>query len=81
MKGKNVHLAFLDLEKAYVRVDRNATLKVLMLYGIDSRLLEALKGFYVNSNAYVGVGNEVSDWFSVKSLKRRGCGCLNGNTT
>ena len=37
-KGKDVYFAFLDLEKAYDRVDRDATWNVLRLYGIGCRL-------------------------------------------
>ena len=38
-KGKDVCFAFLDLEKAYDRVDRDAMWNVLRLYGIGDRLL------------------------------------------
>ena len=38
-KGKDVYFAFLDLEKAYDRVDRDAIWNVLRLYGIGGRLL------------------------------------------
>ena len=37
-KGKDVYFAFLDLEKEYDRVDRDAMWKVLRLYGIGGRL-------------------------------------------
>ena len=38
-KSKDVYFAFLDLEKAYDRVDRDAMWNVLRLYGIGGRLL------------------------------------------
>ena len=38
-KGKDEYFAFLDLEKAYDRVDRDAMWNVLRLYGIGDRLL------------------------------------------
>ena len=38
-KGKDVYFTFLDLEKAYDRVDRHAMWNVLRLYGIGNRLL------------------------------------------
>ena len=34
-KGKDVYFVFLDLEKLYDRVDRDAMWNVLRLYGID----------------------------------------------
>ena len=66
-KGKDVNFAFLDLEKAYDRVDRNAMWNVLRLYGIGGRLLRGVKSFYVGSKACVRVGNEVSEVVSSES--------------
>ena len=60
-KGKDVYFAFLDLEKAYDRVDRDAIWNVLRLYGIVGRLLRGVKSLYVGSKACVRVRNEVSD--------------------
>jgi hypothetical protein len=42
-KGKDVFWAFMDLEKAYDRIDRKALWKVLRLYGVGGRLLNAVK--------------------------------------
>ena len=58
-KGKDVYFAFLDLEKAYDRVDRDAMWNVLRVYGIGGRLLRGVKSLYVGSKACVRVGNEV----------------------
>ena len=38
-KDKDVYFAFLDLEKVYDRVDKDAMWNVLRLYGISGRLL------------------------------------------
>ena len=48
-KGKDVYFAFLDLEKAYDRINRDAMWKVLRLYGIGGRLLRGVKSLYVGS--------------------------------
>ena len=72
-KGKDVYFAFLDLEKAYDRVDRDAMWNVLRLYGIGGRLLRGVKSFYIGSKACVRVGNEVSEWFPVRAGLRQGC--------
>lgn len=72
-KGKELFWAFMDLEKAYDRVDREALWQVLMFYGVGGRLLKAVKSFYVNSRACVRVGDGVSDWFAVKVGLRQGC--------
>ena len=58
-KGNDMYFAFLDLEKAYNRVDRDAKWNVLRLCGIGGRLLRGVKSLYVGSKACVRVGNEV----------------------
>ena len=40
----------MDLEKAFVRVDRYALWQVLRLYGVGGKLLKAVKSFYVDRN-------------------------------
>ena len=46
-----MYFAFLDLEKAYDRVDRDAMWNVLRLYGTGGRLLRGVKSLYVGSKA------------------------------
>ena len=72
-KGKDVYFAFLDLEKAYDRVDREAMWNVLRLYGVGGRLLRAVKSLYKDSKACVRVGDELSEWFPVRVGLRQGC--------
>jgi len=72
-KGKDVFWAFMDLEKAYDRVDREALWQVLRMYGVGGRLMSAVKSFYVGSRACVRVGSETSEWFSVLTGVRQGC--------
>ena len=72
-KGKDVYWAFMDLEKAYDRVDREAMWDVLQLYGVGGKLLRAVKSFYIGSKACVRVGSELSKWYPVKVALRQGC--------
>ena len=72
-KGKEVFCAFMDLEKAYDRVDRGAMWQVLQMYGVGGRLLEAVKSFYRESYACVRVAQGESEWFSVRVGLRQGC--------
>ena len=60
-KDKDVYFAFLDLEKAYDRVDREAMWDVLRIYGMGERLLQVVKSMYAGSKACVRVGSEISD--------------------
>ena len=72
-KGRESFWAFMDLEKAYDRVDRTALWNVLGFYGVGGKLLTAIKSFYVNSRACVRIGNRESDSFEVKVGLRQGC--------
>ncbi|MBD5001258.1 hypothetical protein GUF49_06805, partial [Xanthomonas citri pv. citri] len=72
-KGKDEFWAFMDLEKAYDKVDREALWRVLRLYGVGGKLLKAVQSFYVDSRACVRLGSEVSVWFTVKVGLRQGC--------
>ena len=65
-------ITFLDLEKAYDRVDRDAVWNVLRLYGISGRLLQGVKSLYVGSKACLRVGNEVSGWLPMRVGLRQG---------
>ena len=64
-----MYFTFLDLEKAYDRVDRDAMWNVLRLYGIGGRLVRGVRSLYVGSKACVRVGNE---WFPVRVGLRQG---------
>ena len=72
-KGKEVFFAFLDLEKAYDKIDRAAMWNVLRQYGIGGRLLKAVQSLYKDSKACVRVCEEMSEWFQVKVGLRQGC--------
>src|SRR5215469_5652612 len=72
-KGKEIYLGFMDLEKAYDRIDREALWRVVRKYGVNGRLMTALKSFYVNSRAIVKVGGWMGEMFDVKVGLRQGC--------
>ena len=50
-KGKSLYVAYMDLEKAHDRVDRNAMLRLLSMYGVNGILLHAVRNFYVKSES------------------------------
>ena len=52
-RGTEVVWAFMDLEKAYDRVDRSALWKVLCIYGVGGRLLRGVQCFYESSRVCV----------------------------
>ncbi len=52
-KDKKLYAAFMDLEKAYDRVDREALWSVLRIYGVGGQLLKGIQTFYREANACV----------------------------
>ena len=70
---RDVYMAFMDLEKAYDRVDRNALWQVLRVYGVGGKLLKGVQSFYNESRACVRSESGYSEWFDVKVGLRQGC--------
>ncbi|MFA0954709.1 RNA-directed DNA polymerase, partial [Klebsiella pneumoniae] len=70
---KKVYMAFVDLEKAYDRVDRECLWRVLEEYGVNGMLLGAIQAMYEGSKACVRVNGGLSEWFGVTAGVRQGC--------
>ncbi len=51
-KGRNLYAAFMELEQAYDRVDREALWNVLKIYGVGGQLMKGIKAFYRDMNAW-----------------------------
>ncbi len=45
-KDKKLYATFMDLEKAYDRVDRESLWSVLKIYGVGEQLLKGVQAFY-----------------------------------
>ncbi len=54
-KDKKLYAAFMDLGKAYDRVDREALWSVLKIYGVGRQLLKGIQAFCRGANACVRV--------------------------
>jgi hypothetical protein len=72
-KQKEAFVAFLDLEKAYDRVDRERLWNVLRDYGVCDTLVRAVKSFYWEGRACVRVGRVEGPMFKVQVGLRQGC--------
>ena len=53
-KGMSLYVAYMDLEKAYGSVDRNAKWRALN-FGVNGMLVNAISSFYAESEACVRV--------------------------
>ncbi len=65
-KDKKLYAAFMDSEKVYDRIDREALWSVLRIYGVGGQLLKGIQAFYREANACVRVGGKFSDSFAVE---------------
>ena len=55
----------MNLEKAYLTIDRHGMWQMLRVSGVGGKLLKEVQSFYLDSRARVRLGNDVSEWFSV----------------
>ena len=70
---QDLHLVFVDQEKAFDRVNRDKLWKVLEQYGVMGQLLDNIRAIYTNSKSSVRTASGTSDWFPVTSGVRQGC--------
>ncbi len=61
-KDRDLFAAFMDLEKAYDRVDRKGPRDTLRVYGRGGKLFEGIKFFYENARASVKVNGKLSEF-------------------
>ena len=73
MGRTSLFVAYMDLEKAYDRIDRDAMWRVLSMYGINGKLLKVVQSLYERSEACVRVCREEGEWFRVGFGLRQGC--------
>ena len=64
-KGREICMAFMDLEKSYDIIDRGALWLVAHKYEIRGKLLDAMKGLYNDSRAFVRVEGVLGRKFGV----------------
>ncbi len=72
-KRKKLYAAFMDLEKAYDRVEWLALWDVLKIHGVEGKLLSDIKSFYEEASACVKIRGETSEHFEIKVGLRQGC--------
>ena len=66
-------MGFIDLEKAYDGVNKEALWQVLRMYDVGSKLLSGIKSMYVDSSACVEVKGAESEWFRIDSGVKPEC--------
>ena len=54
-KKQRVYMGFIDLERVYIRVNRETLWQVLRMYDVVGKLLNGIKCMYVDRSAYVRI--------------------------
>ena len=70
--GDRMYKCFLDLSKAYDRVDRPILWELLRRYGIPEKLVNLIAGFHTGARAVVKLGVERSEQFELKRGLKQG---------
>ena len=68
-----LHLAFIDLRKAFDSVPRGALWRVLRAYAVPQLLVELLMDLHTGTQAAVRLGAVMGESFEVSSGVRQGC--------
>ena len=68
-----LYAAFVDIEKAYDGIPRQALLATLRRYGASERVCQLITMLYKKTTAKVRVGCETSDSFNIESGVKQGC--------
>ncbi len=68
-----MYAAFMNFEKAYDMVDREALWNVLNIYGVGGQLSEGIKEFHREASVCVKGEGELSESFATGVGGRQGC--------
>ena len=72
-RKNRAYVDFIDLEKAYYRVNREALLQVLRIYDVGGKLSGGIKSVYVDSSACIRVKGSMSEQFRIDSGVKQSC--------
>ena len=66
-------MTYMDLEKAYDRVDMNAVWRVLNMHGLKGMLLNVIRSFYEEIEACVKICRKESEWLGEQDGLHQSC--------
>ena len=69
----DIHIAFIDYEKAFDRVKHEILMKDLKILGIDERDLQLLNTLYKEQLAAISSNGKLSNWAQINRGVRQGC--------
>ncbi|KAL0893269.1 hypothetical protein ABMA27_014867 [Loxostege sticticalis] len=68
--NRDLHICFIDYEKAFDRVQHTKLIEVLMSKGLDSRDIRIIKNLYWHQKAAVKVENELTEPMEIRRGRR-----------
>ena len=68
-----MYMGFIDLEKAYNKVNKEALWQVLRMYIVGGKLLSGMRSMYVNSSPCIRGKWGESEWFRIANGVRQEC--------
>ena len=71
--GGKLYLGFLDIEKAYDRVNREMLCRVLEKVSLSEKVVNIVRSMYVDTRAKYKLGNLETDWVMSERGVRQGC--------
>ena len=72
-RKKKLYVAFKDFKKAFDFVNRDKLWNLLSSYGLNGKMLQALRSIYVSVKACVRCNSEKTDYFNCPFGLRQGC--------
>lgn len=72
-ENKNVHVCFIDLEKAFDKIKREDIWKILIKRGVSENLIKGIQSLYKETKNYVRIKQEKSKLFETTIGLRQGC--------
>ena len=72
-ENKKVWLAFLDVEKAYDKVNRESLWRILERCGVSEKVRNVIKSMYEGTRVKITLGEWTTEWVEVRRGVRQGC--------
>ena len=70
---QSIYMGFINCDRLYDRVNRQALWQVLRMYDMQVKLLSGIKSMYVDSSACFRLKENESEWFGIYNGVRQGC--------
>ena len=72
-ENKDLYICYIDIEKAYDKVDREVLFKVLEKVGLPVKVINIIRSLYRDTKALYSLGEFETDWVDIKNGVRQGC--------